>query len=299
LFSIYKNGKIKVTINLDLIYAVITGFIIFLPQLLYIIKYGIPYFRYKGETPTWASSWNPLNIFRSDFFTVEGSLHYRLINGLFYMSPAFQPLLLSIFGLTFISGLYKSIKNLNRTLLIFLVIWIAVYIIYLSGSPYQSIRYTLCFFPAIIILSVYGLAEMNIKRFYKSVYVISGLILLSAYSFYDFSKFAERKNKEMECVAWVKDHVPAGSDLFTFEVTGAVKYYTGLDAKEYHSYYYSDIKLLTDTTKEKTYLLLPVVRINTQWKGLPIERSFDSLKNYLNPISLGKVNDYEGFLISK
>jgi len=299
LFSVYRNSKDKKQISFDILLGTIIGFIIFLPQLLYIIKFGIPYFQYKGEAPTWSASWSPLNIFRSDFATFDGTQHYRFINGIFYSSPVFHPLFLSLFGLSFLFGFFKSFKKMRGVVLIFLLSWIAVYVIYLSGNPFQSIRYTLSFFPPLIILSVFGVAEINIKQIYKSLFIIIGLLLITGYSFYDFSKFAERKSKEMECVEWLQKNVQPGSNVFTFEITGAVNYYTGLNAKEYFNYNYSDIKQLTDTTKEKTYMLLPVERINKQWKGLPIEKSFDSAKTNLIPVSIGKVNDYEGFLIEK
>jgi hypothetical protein len=292
---ILSNSKDKKQIVLDYFISVLIGFLIFLPQLLYILKFGIPYFQYKGSIPTWASSWSPLNIFSRNFFTVDGTQHYKFINGIFYSSPVFHPLFLSLFGISFIFGLYNALKKLNNIVIIFLLSWIAVYVIYLSGSPFQSIRYTLTFFPPLVILSVFGIAKIKISHKLKKVFIAAGLLLLMGYSFYDFSKFALRKEKEKECVEWVKENITKDSEIFTFEVTGAVKYYNGINAKEFYSYNYNDIKQITDTAGSPVYFFLPVDRIHSQWKDLPIESTLDSLKNRTKLASLGKVNDFEGF----
>lgn len=293
------KSKNKSIIVKDVLIAAAVGILIFLPQLLYIINGGIPYLQFSGNTPTWAASWSPVNIFRSEFFTFDGTQNYRFINGLFYLTPSFHPMFLSLFGFAFISGLFKILKKQAGVISIFLLSWIAVYVLYFAGNPYQSIRYTLSFFPPLVLIAVYGLAGLKLRDSYKTIFISAGIIVLFAYSLYDFSKFAERKNKEKECIEWIQNHVRPGSNLFTFEITGAVNYYTGHNAKEFFYYNYSDIKKAADTTNVSTYFLLPVNRIETQWEGLPVKKSFDSLKTGLNPVSIGKVNDYEGFLIAK
>jgi dolichyl-phosphate-mannose-protein mannosyltransferase len=295
IFSVFKKSRMKNKILIDVIWGITAGIIIFLPQLLYIYKYGFSYFHYWGNTIGMYASWNPMNMFVKDFTTVDGSQHYRLFNILFYISPALHPLFLSVFGIPFIYGLFNSFKNFSKILYVFLFSWIAVYVIYLSGNTFQAIRFALSFFPPLIIIAVWGLAEIKFKNIYKIIFISAGLILLAGYSFYDFGKFAERKKTEMESVNWIGSNVPPDANLYIFEVTGAVNYYTRLKAKEFFSYNFSRIKQSNDSAGGNTYFFLPVDRIHSQWKGLPIESTFDSIRNHMKLVSLGKVNDYEAY----
>jgi len=285
--------------SLDIFIAAIIGLIVYSPQLYYLFKFGIAYLQYEGEHATWAAGWNPLNILRKDFFTFDGTMHYRLWNGAFYLSPVFHPLFLSLFGIPFLFGLYKTIKEYRFNILIMCLSWIAVYYFYFSGYPYQSIRYTMSFFPALILLSVLGINAGKINRTYKIIFIAAGLIIMLGYGFYDIGKLVNRKNRELESVEWINKNIPQNSKLFTFELTGAVNHYTNRNAVDFSNYKYRELKSSLDSAGNTAYLVIPLNKIKTQWSGLPLEKIFDSLQADYRLVSLGSINEFEGFRIEK
>ncbi len=307
------NQKNKKKIGIDLLIAVIAGLIVYIPQAYYLNKYGIAYFQHEGGHTAWVAAWSPLNIFRKDFFLFEGVYHYRLWNGLHYISPVFHPMFLSLFGITFLYGIYRVIihppviihpmipshRMNNKRIFLLLICWIAVYYLYLSGNPYQSIRYTMSFLPPLVLISVWGLGELKTRQVYKSVYISVCLLMLISYAYYDIDKLAKQKDKEFETIEWINKNVPAGAKLFTFEITGAVNHYSKRNAREFYAYKYNELVSSLDSSGNTAFIVLPVNKLKTQWRGLPPEISFDSLMVNYKPLPMGKINEFEGFKIEK
>ncbi len=259
--------------------AFITGAIIFIPQLYYLFSYGISYFQYEGEHGTWATGWSPLNFFKNDFTTFDGTMHYRLWNGLYNLSPIFHPMYLLIFGIPFLTGLYLLFKRKKKNILILLLAWISVYYLYLSGNPFQSLRYTMSFLPAMAIISAYGLVGVKFRNSFKNLFLYAGLFLFVIYGFYHTTIFAEQKNTELEIINEISSVIPEGSTVFAFDITLAVNHYTKLRADEFFNNTEEELRNKIDTSVNDIYFILPLEVIKTQWADLPLEKKHDMIKS--------------------
>lgn len=297
IYNIVARKSLRLKYIKHTLIAFLAGIVVFSPQLYYLFTHGVSYFQYEGEHGTWASSWNFFNFFKNDFTTFDGTMHYRLWNGLYYLSPVYHPMYLLIFGFPFLTGLYLLIKKKQIIILLLLFGWIAVYYIYLSGNPFQSLRYTMSFLPAMVVVSAYGLAEIRIKYIYKMLFLYPGILLFVLYGVYHISGFVEQKDKELEVVNLVKISIPESSTVFAFDITMAVNHYTNLNAHEFFNNSEHEIKEKINSSPDGTYFILPVEAIKTQWKGLPLEKKYEFIKNNYPVQTVAAINKFTIFKI--
>lgn len=295
IFIIYTSVKNKFnarSLIKDILISALLGLIIFLPQLYYIIQKGIPNFHTEGGIGIWPAMWSPLNFFRKDFTTFDGTMHYKMWNALYNISPVFHPFYLSVFGIAFIAGLYLLIRKKKYKLLILTSGWFLVYYIFFTGGPYQALRFLISFLPVMVILPAFGLAELNIKESYKKIYIYLGLVVFIAFIFYHMRGFSEQKDKEFEVVSWVNANIPDSSTVFAFDVTLAVNHYSKIKADELFNNKQDELKNKIDSSAYDVYFILPVETIKTQWKGLPLEKKYDFITNNYPLQTAGTVNKF-------
>jgi len=288
--------KTKIIKTCQIVLFLLTVSVIFLPQTFYILKYGINYFSAVEGPGYWFINWNPVNFFRNVFFTNEGSMNYRFWNLVFYSSFIFHPLYLSFFGLSFLSGLYFCYKRKISMAILILCSWILVHFIYFAGIPFQSGRYALIYFPPLAIISALGITEIHnvvIKRIYLSLSVF----LLLAYAIIHINNFVSEKNKDLSAVEYLAQNIPSRSMLLTFEITGAVNYYTDINHRDIYNYNSGEMKVLLDSVKTDIFMIVPDNKIQTQWKGLPLEDTYNYIKNNYVLNKLSDINYYSIYSI--
>jgi len=117
IYNIAVQKSLRIKYFKDSLIAFVIGLIVFAPQLYYLFTHGVSYFQYEGTHGTWAASWSFLNFFKKDFMTFDGTMHYKLWNSLYYLSPVFHPMYLLIFGIPFLTGLYLLIKRKQNIIL--------------------------------------------------------------------------------------------------------------------------------------------------------------------------------------
>ncbi len=299
LFYDFFKSQMKSSDIKKITIAGLIGLIIFLPQLYYIFKYGIAYLQPTGETRVWATGWSPINYFKKDFITLDGTQHYKFPNGLYFISPIVHPLYLSVFGITFFSGLYFLVRKKLFVPLIILVSWIAVYYFYLAGNPFQSLRYTQSFFPALAIISAFGLYSFKFNCKIKKVFLCIGLFLMIGYGTVHFSGFVSQKNDDLKIAVWIDNNISNSSLVFSFEVTGTLNNYSKRKIEEFYLYDGSKLKEKIDSSSVEIYFVLPVEKLRTQWKSLPIEKTFDYLSANFKVTEVSKINHYTIFKLVK
>jgi len=282
-----------------IISALIIALIVFSPQLFYIFKYGISYFRPETGPGVWVTNWNMLNYFGNNFTTTDGTMRYRFWNIIYYLSIVFHPLYLSVFGLAFISGMFYAIKKKRKHLILFSFPWLIIYILFLSGFPFQSGRYALGYFPPLAILASVGIAEINIKQLYKNAFVVFGIFLLILFSVYHINNFVSEKNKDLLVIEYLTKTLQPNSTLLTFEITGAVKQYTDINHRDIYYYNPEKMKGLMDSIKTDVYIVIPETKIQTQWKGLLLQDTYEFIKNNYTLNKLSDINYYSIYSISK
>lgn len=282
-----------------LIPAVIIALIVFLPQLYYISKQGITYFHNESDLESWPQSWNPLNYFRKEFHTVDGTMFYKLPNFLFYSSFIFHPVYLFTGGMFFISGIVLMIRNKDFKILILNLSWIAAFYLFLAGTSFQSIRYTMNFLPASVIILCYGIYKLNIKETYKKLMLFVVIASITGYGIYHINSFMIQKNEDLSVVRWINQKVPENSSVFTFEVTGAVKKYCKVKTQEIYYYDSTGIDNFIKTNKGIVYFILPAEKIKSQWKNLPIEKTYDYIIEKYKPHKETMVSYYTVYALEK
>jgi hypothetical protein len=280
----------------QLFFAVFSGVAVFLPQLYYIVKYGVAYLHSEPGTQSWVMSWSLENFFSKDFSLREGIMHYRFWNGLFYLSPILHPLYLSLFGFAFLYGAFTLVKKKNFLILWFCVVWILPFFLHLAGTPFQSLRYTMSFIPALIIISSIGTGAISNRRL-RNIFLFIALAAMVIYDVYHLKIFAEQKEKEIEVVRWVDNNVSLDSKLFAFQITAAINHYSKIKAKEFYLADSAGLSQEIENSLGDVYFILPEEQLNTQWKGLPVERNFEFVKLKYNPVVTGDLNNFTVFKI--
>jgi hypothetical protein len=170
----WKHGALGVGVGLFLL----------TPQIIYTAQHPDPAFSHE-----WLQGWSPANAFGRDFVTADGTFHYDLSIGAYYLAPLTSPYYLNTlfvpliaFGAIFVvvticySGARRrpnaslevrteflpsekgSVTKAPTPITILLFGWVIMQYGFLAGIPYQNIRFPLSFFPPLIVLGGLGLA---------------------------------------------------------------------------------------------------------------------------------------------
>jgi hypothetical protein len=87
--------------------------------------------------------------------------------------------------------------------------------------------------------------------------------------------------------------------LLTFEITGAVNYYTDINHRDIYNYNSGEMKVLLDSVKTDIFMIVPDNKIQTQWKGLPLEDTYNYIKNNYVLNKLSDINYYSIYSIKQ
>ncbi len=299
IYIIRKSPYNRATNLKHYIFGLICSLLVFLPQLYYIAKFGIAYVPSQPEERTWVVEWSPANFLAKDFFTKDGVMHNKIWNALYYLSPIFHPLYLSVFGLTFVYGFLTLLRKKQCLITLFCLFWIIFFYVYLAGSPYQSLRYTLAFLPALVIISAIGLGTLNVRNVFRRSFLYAGITALVVFDVYHLKGFAEQKQDELKIVNWVNNNIADGSQIFSFEITPALKHYSKIKPHEFYLLKQHELKSMIDSSNANEYFILPEDKLNTQWKALPIEQNFQFLKSNYKLIPVAELNYYKVYKLIK
>ena len=291
IYTSIKNKTKSGSLIPGLIISIVIGIIVFTPQLYYIFQNGIPSLSNGAGVGIWPGG-SILNFFRKDFTTFDGSIHYRMWNAFYNLTPIFHPFYLSVFGFPFLAGAYLLLKKKNYKIIVFSSSWFLVYYIFFSGGAYQALRFLISFMPVMIIVSAYGLEEIKIKESLKRTFLYFGLTVFAVSVFYHMSIFTVQKNKEFEVVNWVNSNIPGGSKVFAFDVTLAINHYTKTKADEFFNNSEDELKNKIDSSAHDVYFILPVENIRTQWKDLPMEKKYNFITKNYHLQNIGTVNKF-------
>jgi len=283
----------------DAVTAFAAGLIAFSLQLYYILNFGIPYMQHGDNSGMWTLHWDMMNFLRSSFTTLDGTFDYRFVNGIFYSSPVFHPMYLSLFGIAFLSGLYFLIRHKNKPTLLICLSWILFFYLYLSGNPFQSLRFTMSYLPAMVIVSAAGIGYFKMRATYKNLLLSAGLIVLLLYNVYHMSGFMEQKQKELDVVNWIGNNIPESSAVIAFDITLAVSHYTKIKADELFNLKKNELINKIDIASNDIYLVLPVEKIKSQWKGQPLEQNCTLLETKYKLTTIAHINDFTIFKLTK
>jgi 4-amino-4-deoxy-L-arabinose transferase-like glycosyltransferase len=178
--------------------------------------------------------WSPWNAVQREFITPDGFMSYPMPVALMNMKTLGGWSFLNPVGaLAALTGLWRFRRDTAAAA--FLVSWLAVWFVFLSGLTVVNPRYLLPLSVPLCLLSAMGLMELaekiGGKRRYRNTALI-GLVGLTLAGmgfgvWRTVGEILERKACEMEAVQWVREHTDATSAvLIAFDVAHALRHYT-------------------------------------------------------------------------
>lgn len=218
----------------------------------------------------WVQGWSFSNFFTRDFVNVDGTFHYASVNTAFYLSPAYDITYLSpLLTIFVIIGFIILIRRKVAYQILFLAGWILLPYLFLAGIPYQNIRFSLIFFPAIAILIGLGLQAIHDSqhklKWVLLILALAGFIHTSVFGIDYANSFVGNHQADKTIVTWLEDKIPEDATLYTFGTTLTLEHYTDYNVIEL--YYETPNTLKQRWFKGRMdYVLLNVWQIENQWQ---------------------------------
>lgn len=293
---LYRKAKPKIRFRHIVVGAGI-GIVVLLPQVLIAL-----YERPAMITESAVASWNPLNAFRTSFFTASGRQSHPLPNFLFYLAPVAHPAYLGPLTVpAVILGTFQLLKPETRRLAILLGSWVMIYYLVLLGIPYQNFRYTESFFPPLAILASVGFVSllriMKVKLVVLIMWMGMTLASMGIFGYMHLHKFLERKWVELQVAQWVEREASSFTNVLSFAVTFSIRHYSGVEA---HELYYQDTtSLKTLLGSGGTLMVADFSNIETQWKNTRVFEMVKWIREHYVLEEVGNIHNYTAFWIKK
>lgn len=279
-------------VGLDVIVALVAGLIVLTPQLIYGQFNPQQTLRHP-----WVLNWSISNAWQTTFDNIDGHFEYEKINALFYARPFYDPIYLSPLLLLFVlAGIRKITIKSQRVSILLIGGWLVIPYLFLSGIPYQNIRFPLIIFPAIALCVGYGVETLLSTQIAQKRRVAAG-ILVTLLVFFGLGQMAthgdalirnfivnQQRNKQI--VEWAASKLPEGARLYTFGLTLTLQHYTLLDVYEL---YYETPSTLNQRWRngQDDYLLINVYNVESQWQGRAPSIAYHWLQQMRGLIKLG------------
>jgi 4-amino-4-deoxy-L-arabinose transferase-like glycosyltransferase len=250
----------------------------------------------------WLTGWSPLNALRSSFVTVDGRAEYPLPVALFYARAAASPRFMAPpLTVLLVLGLLGIVRlRLWRTGALALG-WGGLMYAFLSGIPYQNMRFALALLPpaAVVAGTGYALAAGRMPgrwRLALIAWVALGVGVGLFYSAGVLGEQARRKDADLAVARWAAAQVAPGAHVLAFEITLTLRHYTALDVHELFDATPADLEMLSDDERP-LYVLVDVADLREQWQGRPPERNYRWLRQGPGLDQLGRMGAYTLFRV--
>ena len=230
----------------------------------------------------WLQSWDIHNATQADFVNADGTFHYERNLLYFYAQPLFDNRYLgSNLAIFSVIGLVGMLINYRRhaVLLTVLLGWTIFCYGFLVGIPYQNIRFSLAFFPPIVLVTALGWGfGWNLSgRVSKVKWILQGMLVLSIMptlsasyqtGLDDTAKLASRKHKDVAAIEWVHEQIPESEAVvYSLNLHLMMQVYTP-DFTNRQIFYETPDTLATELDPtQPTYLFLNSWAIQNQWQG--------------------------------
>jgi 4-amino-4-deoxy-L-arabinose transferase-like glycosyltransferase len=294
----------------------------------------VPQVLFSQTTPAalsehqWLVTWNIANIWRRDFVTVDGTQHYRLPVGVFYLARMGWPsLLFPLLALLCLPGALWLAWRRRWPALTLLIGWPLLLWLFLAGIPYQNARFILPALPALAALAGLGFGwayertkdegrtndegrttkdegrttkdEGRTSGWARAV--LAGAVVVSltgslAWGLRDYRNLVAYKNEQLTLVDWARAQLPAGGTLITFGVTLTFQHYTDYDVRELFYLAPPNLDAITQQS-QPAYLLLDIGNIESQWVGLRPQQNYHYLREHPGLEIVGRRAAYTLFRI--
>ncbi len=250
-----------------------------------------PQWHYSATTPypplehPWVTGWHPQHFLQRDFTNPDGQFHYVQVNALYYAQPFYDPYYLApVFTLFLLGGVVTTLRERQRRRLLLLVPWLLLPYLFLSGIPYQNIRFPLIVVPAVVILAGAGLERLltfrparvpiPVRTAVFVVVLVAGAAHTASASRTVIDTFVTNQQRDKQTAHWALARIPDGAAVYTFGLTLTLQHYG--DTLNVVEIYYETPETLAGryVRGQADYLLLNLYNIETQWRGREPEAAY-------------------------
>lgn len=280
-------------------HAVMAGLcasLVFLPQFAYSLHSPFPVFNHA-----WVQGWSPSNAFQREFVNVDGAFTYQQPNAIFYGQPFNDPRYLApILTPMLVMGLWALRKR--GQLLTLLGGWALLPYIFLTGIPYQNIRFPLIVVPATALLCGAGIAY-TVKRMPRSFrpLVLGGFVGLSAAWMLGAGTALTRdfigwQAQDRAVAEWTAGQLPDGVTIYTFDITLTLRHRTSFRVVDLYYETPETLRAKWEYGRED-YLLLNLWQLQSQFQGREPYIAAYWLQTYRGLDRLGQYGNYSLFRV--
>lgn len=285
----------------DIFATVYIAGLVFLPQWLHSRTNPAPTINHE-----WVASWSPANTFSQSFNNSDGRFDYEKPNIIYYAQPYFDTYylapILTPFGVIGLYALWR--KRSWQTYLI--TSWAIIPYLFLSGIPYQNIRFPLIVSPAVAILVGFGfdafasllhqVSKPKLVQFFLTNVLILALGIMWSRANETISVFITNQQRDKLVAQWASKYIPIDATVYSFGLTLTLKHYTALNV--YELYYETPQSLAAKSTTFNTeYLLINVWNIENQWVGREPQLDYHWLRDERGIEQVGRYGNYTLFKI--
>jgi hypothetical protein len=239
--------------------------------------------------------WSLLHLAARSFANADGTLHYVLPNGPYYLIAPFLPKNLSPFAAPAVGlGLYRLLMQRRRVLLA-LVAPPGAILVLAAGLSEQDLRFVLPALPFIALLAGVGAASAldALGPVWQRVGWIPIVVLLlgvATVGLYDVHKVVIAARGNRAVASWAAARVPAGSTLITFELTETIAHSTRLRPVDLALVSPRDLGVLIRA--RRAFLLVRLRSMTGQWRHRLPGENFRVLGRQPGLVPLARLSGY-------
>jgi hypothetical protein len=233
----------------------------------------------------WILNWNPLNFFKNAFNTVDGNYKYIFPNIIYGFCSLVHPGFIFL-GIIFLLFFRKNILQSQEVKI--LIVAVFIYAIFISGIPFQNLRFLLLSFPAIILIFYPSYIKITDKLKKYNTFLFISIIIIQLLFFYRVFKPFYIYNKTEKTISNSLLKYPSRA-IYTLELDPALNYY-GLKSEI--------VNLFTNRlseVKQDSYLLFNEKKFTKEFKNENPMINYEYIKSHKQ---LVKLEEYpEGWVL--
>lgn len=249
------------------------------------------------------TSWNPLNALGRIFDSPDGHLNFDQPMGYFFLvRPLVSPQAIGLPVLPlFAAGVVALLRWPRKAPALLLGGWWLLFALFYSGNVFQADRYVLSYLTPMAVVAGLGVAwltQFQGGRWRTSITIPLALLasaavpVLASRAIADYRELQAGKADYLRAALCLRD--AAGNErvrpaVYTFSVTGTVRYYTDLTPRELFFETPATLRATLENaaTAPRGYLLLPPIeRFEEQWGRTSMGESYRFLRDNYNLAAL-------------
>ena len=255
----------------------------------------------------WLQTWDIHHATEADFINADGTFHYEQNLLQFYTQPLTNAYYLAPYLAIYLGvGVLGLIANYQRNLVLSIMLsgWLSLTFVFLVGIPYQNIRFSLAFFPPMVIVTALGWGYLwdFSGRVSKVKWLLQALLILSLTPPLQLGyqtgrnatdDLATRKAQDVGAIEWVTTQIDEDDAVvYSLNLHLMMQVYAA-DFTNRQIYYATPEILTTEfDPSQPTYLFLNNWAIRNQWQGKSPEIAVNWINAHFYMEHLGRYGNY-------